>query len=336
MKRTTIAGIGVSLLMLTASPAALAASDEEFLKTAIGINLAEISLGEAAQQKAASEDIKAFGKQLVDDHTKANEEANKLASSMNITAPTETSVEEQQAYDRLSAMSGADFDREFLKHMTMGHETAIAAFEDKADDADNEVSNFAEQNLPVLNKHLEIAQSLSEGRGIAMAPDGSANDQMAAEPSPGSAITAPQAPTAQPDQTLVSPGETETAQRTDTPARPEGLRPVEVADISADNLIDTTVYGAGDENLGEIGDVILTKDSQEGKIEAVLIDVGGFLGIGEKSVAISFNGLQIMADEDGDYYIYSKFNREQLEAAPAYDAGTFDQNRDQMILRSDG
>ena len=50
-----------------------------------------------------------------------------------------------------------------------------------------------------------------------------------------------------------------------------------------------TVYGPGDENLGDINDVILAK---EGGIDAVVIGVGGFLGIGEKNVAVAFDQIE--------------------------------------------
>src|SRR5690606_21288790 len=59
------------------------------------------------------------------------------------------------------------------------------------------------------------------------------------------------------------------------------LNEVDAGTMSADNIIGTTVYGANDENVGEISDVLL---SQDGGVDAVIIDVGGFLGIGQKSV----------------------------------------------------
>ena len=116
-----------------------------------------------------------------------------------------------------------------------------------------------------------------------------------------------------------------------TQARPTGLKPAATADISAEQLINTTVYGANDEDVGEVGDAILTKD---GKIDAVIIDVGGFLGIGEKPVAVAFEDLQIMTDSNGKLYVYSKFTREQLDAAPKYVKQDYEQNRDKMRLRS--
>ena len=56
--------------------------------------------------------------------------------------------------------------------------------------------------------------------------------------------------------------------------------------MKAEELVGTTVYGANDENVGGIGDIALTQD---GKVDAVIIDVGGFLGVGEKPVAVGFD-----------------------------------------------
>jgi hypothetical protein len=114
-------------------------------------------------------------------------------------------------------------------------------------------------------------------------------------------------------------------------ARPSGLKPAATTDISAERLINTTVYAANDENVGEVGDVILTED---GKIDAVILDVGGFLGIGEKPVAVAFDDLEIMADSAGKLYVYSKFTRDQLDAAQKYVKEDYEQNRDKMRLRS--
>lgn len=107
------------------------------------------------------------------------------------------------------------------------------------------------------------------------------------------------------------------------------LAAVPVGEISADNLIGTTVYGQNDENVGEINDVVLSDD---GQIDAIIIDVGGFLGIGEKSVAVGMDNLEFMRDEDGDMYLYSQFTEEQLEAQPEYDEATYSDNRDQMRM----
>ena len=108
------------------------------------------------------------------------------------------------------------------------------------------------------------------------------------------------------------------------------LQTVEPGSISAEALIGTTVYGANGESVGEVGDVILSKD---GKMDAVVIDVGGFLGIGEKPVAVAFEDLQFMRAEDGTLYLYTKFTEAQFEAAQAYVANEYDARRETMRLR---
>ncbi|CAH2404191.1 PRC-barrel domain-containing protein [Mesorhizobium ventifaucium] len=110
------------------------------------------------------------------------------------------------------------------------------------------------------------------------------------------------------------------------------LTEMPVDKIRSEDLVGTTVYGANDVNLGEIGDVVLTGDK---KVDAVIIDVGGFLGVGEKEVAIGMDNLKFMTDKDGNRYLYTSFTKEQLEAQAPYDKATYTQNRDtqRMMMR---
>ena len=99
--------------------------------------------------------------------------------------------------------------------------------------------------------------------------------------------------------------------------------------ISAKDFIGTTVYGADDAKVGEIGDVVLSGDK---KVDAVVVDVGGFLGMGEKEVAVGLEKLKFMSDKDGNRYLYTNFTKAQLEAQTAYDKGTYAQNRDKQRI----
>lgn len=77
------------------------------------------------------------------------------------------------------------------------------------------------------------------------------------------------------------------------------------------------------EDIGEINDVILSRD---GKVDAVLIDVGGFLGIGERQVAVDMTSVRFISDdatpEDlSDYFLVTNASRVLVEAAPAYTSG---------------
>lgn len=167
--------------------------------------------------------------------------------------------------------------------------------------------------------------------GGTMAPadqpaDGNASDTTAMDqPADGSAAsgtdTMAQAPSTE------QPAATDT---TETGAIDRSkLDELNTADIRAEDLIGTTVYGAGDENVGEIGDVIMTQD---GKVDAIIIDVGGFLGMGEKEVAVGMDNLAFLTDENGNKYLYTTFTKEQLDAQAAYDKSTWAEKRDEQRM----
>ena len=107
------------------------------------------------------------------------------------------------------------------------------------------------------------------------------------------------------------------------------MTPVMTDELSAENLMGRTVYSANDENIGEVGDVLLTSDNS---VEGFVLDVGGFLGMGEKQVAISPENLEIMANADGELTIFTPFTKEQLEAQKEYSKEDWDAQRDSIIL----
>ncbi|MEL7801250.1 PRC-barrel domain-containing protein [Sulfitobacter pontiacus] len=90
----------------------------------------------------------------------------------------------------------------------------------------------------------------------------------------------------------------------------------EVAALTAEDLEGSYVYGANDETVGEIGALVM---GDNGEVGQVVINVGGFLGIGEKPVAVTWDELQIMKNAEGDdFRIYIDSSEEALEAQPEY------------------
>jgi sporulation protein YlmC with PRC-barrel domain len=153
-------------------------------------------------------------------------------------------------------------------------------------------------------------------RAYDVAPVTSA-DNSAAAPAAVPATDTAAAPKEQPDATSTAAIDKST------------LTEVQMTDVSAKELDGTTVYGADDVKVGEIGDAVLTPD---GQVDAVIIDVGGFLGIGSKPVAVGMDTFRVMADKDGKKYLYTEFTKEQLEAHPAYDKDSYADNREQQRL----
>jgi sporulation protein YlmC with PRC-barrel domain len=104
------------------------------------------------------------------------------------------------------------------------------------------------------------------------------------------------------------------------------LKEIPTGEIHSKDLVGTTVYGANDENIGKIGDIVLSAD---GKVDSI---IGGFLGIGAKGVAVGMDNLSFMTDENGKRYLYTTFTKEQLNAAAAYDKSTYAQKREEQRL----
>jgi putative membrane protein len=137
----------------------MAASNNFVMKAAQG-GMAEVQLGQLAKEKASSADVKSFADRMVTDHTKANDELKQIAGQKNITLPTQMDARSQATYDRLSKLSGAEFDRAYMKDMVQDHRMDVNEFRKEAQSgSDPDVKAFAAKTLPTLQEHLQQAQS---------------------------------------------------------------------------------------------------------------------------------------------------------------------------------
>jgi hypothetical protein len=98
----------------------------------------------------------------------------------------------------------------------------------------------------------------------------------------------------------------------------DGYVAVDPIEMSAENLTGARVYGANDEDIGEVDELLLSAEGDA--VEQVVIDVGGFLGMGEHEVAVTMEELHIMRSDDGtDLRVYMDATQEELEAQPEYE-----------------
>jgi putative membrane protein len=145
---------------------ALHASDKQFAMKAAEANITEVELGEMAVNQASDSEIKQFGREMVNDHNKARTELNDWAAKRGVTLPTEPSAKQRQMRDRLSQLSGPEFDREFMRIMVRDHEQVVALFEKEARSGhDQDLKNWANRMLPTLREHLSTARNLANKVG---------------------------------------------------------------------------------------------------------------------------------------------------------------------------
>jgi len=136
-------------------------SDIAFAIHAAQGGLAEMKLGRLAAERGSSPDVKAFGQHMVDDHTQANERLKAVAHTEGMTLPTDVNGQQQAMYDRLSKLSGAEFDLSYVKGMVVDHKEHVKEFGKEAErGTDEEIKAFASQTLPLLQDHLDRIQSI--------------------------------------------------------------------------------------------------------------------------------------------------------------------------------
>jgi len=142
--------------------AATTASDTTFMKKAAQGGLAEVELGKLATEKASSSEVKQFGERMVTDHTKANDKLKQVAIEEHVTLPDKLDAKDQATKDSLEKLSGADFDRAYMKDMVKDHKADIAEFEHESKSGENTaVKDFATQTLPTLHSHLREAEKVA-------------------------------------------------------------------------------------------------------------------------------------------------------------------------------
>lgn len=107
--------------------------------------------------------------------------------------------------------------------------------------------------------------------------------------------------------------------------------PAAEADLKADTIIGMSVIDAENETIGEVGDILI---DEGGKVEAFIVDVGGFLGINEKPVAVSFDELQFARAEGSSDWtaIKTGLTKDALENHKAYTEGQYESDKDSVIL----
>jgi len=140
-------------------------ADKHFVANAAAGGLAEVKFGKLAQEKGADPAVRAFGRRMADDHTKAGERLKEVARSLNITLRSELNSADQAQYDELSKLSGPEFDHAYMQMMVKDHEKDVAEFEQEATSGKNPaIKNFAVQTLPTLEDHLREARDVAANR----------------------------------------------------------------------------------------------------------------------------------------------------------------------------
>jgi putative membrane protein len=131
----------------TGGGSSLSEKDKTFMKKAAKGGTMEVAMGQVAEQKAQSEDVKSFGKRMVADHGKANDELKSIASKKGFQLPTKEHTVKWTS------------DKAYMDAMVKDHEKDLAEFKEEASNgSDPDVKKFADDTAKMVQEHLDLAK----------------------------------------------------------------------------------------------------------------------------------------------------------------------------------
>src|SRR5881397_2630039 len=143
----SVAGVAVAQESSAAKSSSLSEKDKTFMKKAAKGGTMEVAMGKLAEQNGQSEDVKSFGKRMVTDHGKANDELKSIASKKGVQLPSKEPTTKWSS------------DKTYIDMMVKDHEKDLAEFQEEAKTGtDPDVKKFAEDTAKVVQEHLEMAK----------------------------------------------------------------------------------------------------------------------------------------------------------------------------------
>jgi len=143
----SVTGVAVAQDTPAAGSSSLSAKDKMFMKKAAKGGMMEVAMGKLADEKGQSDDVKSFGKRMVADHSKANDELKKIAAQKNAKLPTKEPTVSWSS------------DKAYMDAMVKDHEKDLAEFQEEAKSgSDPDVKKFADDTAKMVQEHLDLAK----------------------------------------------------------------------------------------------------------------------------------------------------------------------------------
>lgn len=150
----------------------VSAEDKSFMKEAMAGDMAEIQLAQLAQQKASSDQVKQFAQRMITDHTKLDAQMKPLAQQFGVEAPTDLDAKHKALQTKLQALSGSQFDQEYIKAMVADHSEDDQAFiREETTASSPDLKSAVTQAEPTIAEHLRMAEDIQKsmkGKGSSM------------------------------------------------------------------------------------------------------------------------------------------------------------------------
>jgi len=165
---TALCAFGSSTFAADEGAMKATAREKMFIKKGAMGGMTEVALGKVAAQNGGSQEVKDFGNQMVTDHSKINDNLKDVAGKAGVEVPDSLDPMHQAVVDKMSKLSGADFDKAYVKAMVKDHEKDVAEFERaKASVKNEDLKKFIDDSLPTMKDHLDKIKKFDQAKGTA-------------------------------------------------------------------------------------------------------------------------------------------------------------------------
>jgi putative membrane protein len=159
--------IGAGTQAQSASDASM--MDKHFVSEALKGGMAEVELGRLAEEKGNSNDVKEFGRKMVEDHTRMGDQMKGVATQIGVTPPTSPTMMEQVELKKMKGLSGDQFDQAYIKAMVKDHEGDLKDFQKEASTGKSAtVKDAANQGTSVVSGHLAMIKQIAQAHNLSV------------------------------------------------------------------------------------------------------------------------------------------------------------------------
>jgi putative membrane protein len=150
------------------APTAQNFGDQSFVAKALSGGDAEVQLGQLAEQKSQSDDVKQFAQKMVSDHTQMGEKWFKpVAKQLGVPEPKGPEKKDKKLIAKLETLSGPQFDTEYIQAMVKDHKEDLKNFTAEAQAAqDPNVKQVAQQGANIIQQHLQLIEQVAKNHNV--------------------------------------------------------------------------------------------------------------------------------------------------------------------------
>jgi putative membrane protein len=143
--------------------------DQEFVRSVFESDAAELQLGQMAQDKSQSDDVKQFGQQMLENRKRLDDQMKQIAGRLQVNEPKGPSKKDKELIAKLETLSGPQFDEEYIRAVVKDHEKNVKDFNSEAKGAqDPSIQQAAKMDAPVLAQHLQAIEQIAQTHNVAV------------------------------------------------------------------------------------------------------------------------------------------------------------------------